>query len=47
MRAHAFGEGLDVAGVVVVVVDEAELRQHAAAQAPLVDRIKHAGGGGA
>ena len=44
--ANAGGQGLDVSGVIVVMVDEAKLRQEATAQTPGVDRIKNTGRGG-
>ena len=43
---NRLGQGGDVAGVVVVVVDEPEFRQPAHFGRPGVNRIKHAGRGG-
>jgi len=45
--ADFLGQRFYVARVVVVVVDEPQLRQVAGAHAPGVHRIEHAGGGGA
>ncbi|MCY1545077.1 hypothetical protein D9M68_810020 [compost metagenome] len=47
VRADLSGQGFDVAGVVVVAVDEAQLGQMAHLQAPGGHRVEHAGGGGA
>ena len=43
--AHAVGQGADVAGVVVVVVDQAQLRKAARALQPQGGGIEHAGRG--
>ena len=42
---HGACQGVDVAGVVVVVVDKAQLGHVARARGPAVDGVKHAGSG--
>ena len=45
VRFYALRQGLDVAGVVVVAVDETQLGNMALGARPIVDRVKHAGRG--
>ena len=43
---NAVGKCCDIAWVIVVIVDKAQLGDAASAQSPGIHRIKHAGGGG-